>query len=176
MKEQSLARFLANFSLGLGLAELLAPRHVARLAGVSPRHARTIQALGLREIGSGLGLMQGKPAWFLWARVAGDAMDLGLLAAAARSPGSNPRRVNGALLAVAGVTVLDVAASLLCSRSHSEPGWRIAEPETYRGAIAREEPQAARAACDAAMTEHASGHLRETAEQEALPLLEPREA
>jgi hypothetical protein len=158
MKEQTLARNIAVFSLGLGLAELLAPRKVARLIGVSEDHERTLQLLGLREIASGLGIMQGKPGVFLWSRVAGDIMDLSLLGAALKSPQSDKRRVNTAIAAVVGVTVLDVVASALCSRSHAEPGWRISEPESYRGAISREDPAALRAASDEAMR-HQSGHV-----------------
>src|SRR4051812_25695810 len=102
MKEQTLARNLAVFSLGLGLAELFAPRKLAQLIGISEEHTRTLQALGLREIGSGLGIMQGRPAYFLWSRVAGDAMDLALLGAALNSDRSNRRRVSLAIAAVAG--------------------------------------------------------------------------
>jgi hypothetical protein len=158
MKEQTLARNLAAFSLGLGLAELLAPRKIARLIGVSEDNERTLQMLGLREIASGLGIMQGKTGYFLWSRVAGDIMDLGLLSAAMRSAQSDKRRLNVAIAAVVGVTILDVVASSLCSRSHSEPGWRISEPEGYRGGISQDEPTALRAAADEAMRDQ-SGHV-----------------
>lgn len=158
MKEQTLNRNLALFSLGLGLAELLAPRKIARLIGVSEDNGRTLQMLGLREIASGLGIMQGKPSYFLWARVAGDIMDLSLLGAAMKSPQSDKRRLNVAMAAVVGVTVLDVIASSLASRSHTEAGWRIAGPENYRGGITQDDPLARRAATDEAM-QHQSGHL-----------------
>lgn len=151
MNEQSLNRGLSFFSLGLGLAELLAPRQVARLIGVNDDHDTLIRLLGLREISSGLGIMQGKPAYCLWSRVAGDAMDLGLLAAAARSENNDRKRLNLAIAAVAGVTALDVAASILASRSHAEPGWRIRDGGTYDAGIERSDPAALRACCDEAM-------------------------
>src|SRR5687768_10776198 len=75
MNEYQLARNLGAFSIGLGLAEILFPRQLARLIGVSEEHDKTLLLLGLREMASGLGIMQGKPAYFLWSRVAGDIMD-----------------------------------------------------------------------------------------------------
>lgn len=155
MHDQQLARGLAAFSIGLGLAELLAPRKVAELAGIEAGHERLLQAMGLRELSSGLGILQGQPAPFLWSRVAGDALDLALLAAAWRSDRSDRQRLQYAIAAVAGVTVLDVLASVLQSRDPSEPGWRMAGPEDYRAGISRDHPSSSRAACDAAMAAHA---------------------
>ena len=145
MNQQSLARNLAVFSLGLGLAGLLAPRKVARLIGVSEEHERLLQAMGLREIASGLGIMQGKPSHFLWGRVAGDAMDLALLAAARRSPRSDPHRIGIAMVAVAGVTALDLVASLLHSRSYARPEWRDPRPMSARGGLPRSAARTVRA-------------------------------
>jgi hypothetical protein len=159
MKAQTLARNIALTSLGLGFAELLAPRQVARLIGISEDHERTLRALGLREIASGLGILQGKPALFLWSRVAGDVMDLALLAAAARSGQSNRRRVNAAIAAVSAITLLDVIASVLHSRSNIEPGWRDPRPLASRGGITRDDPLASRAACDAAMARQRAPHF-----------------
>jgi hypothetical protein len=155
MDDQQLARGLAAFSIGLGLAELLAPRKVAELAGIEEGHERLLQAMGLREITSGLGIMQGQPAAFLWSRVAGDALDLALLAAAWRSGRSDRQRLQYAFAAVAGVTVLDVLASVLQSRDPSEPGWRVADQQDYRAGIEHDNPASSRAACDEAMAAHA---------------------
>src|SRR3954463_14968532 len=75
----SLARFLGYFSIGLGLAEVLAPRAMARLTGV--RQEGLLQAYGLREIASGVGILScSRPTEWLWSRVAGDALDLATLA------------------------------------------------------------------------------------------------
>jgi hypothetical protein len=109
---QTLANLLGWFSLGLGAAELLAPDRLERWLGVEGREA-LIQAYGLREIGTGIGILSNRrPAEWVWGRVAGDALDLGTLATAL-SP-ENPRRRNVllAMAAVAGVTALDV----LCAR------------------------------------------------------------
>ncbi len=161
MNTQSLARGLAFFSLGLGLAEIAAPRRLARLIGVDEDNDTLLQLLGLREMGAGLGIMQGNQAGFMWSRVAGDAMDLGLLAAALRSPRTNRNRAIGAIAAVAGVTALDILAGVLLSQNPTEPEWRVTRDD--RSGMAREEPEAMRQRADALMAEHASGHLRASA-------------
>src|SRR4051794_39684336 len=93
---RTLAIGLGWFSLGLGLAELLTPGAVARLAGIRPTRSskRTLQAMGLREIGTGAAILArpGTPTP-LWARVAGDAMDLSLLGKAFGDPGAHRRRL-----------------------------------------------------------------------------------
>lgn len=159
MNSQSLARGLAFFSVGLGLAELLAPRPVARLIGVDEDHENLLRLLGVRELGAAMGLMQGNTATFLWSRVGGDVMDLGLLAAALRSRSSDRNRVLGAIAAVAGVTVLDTAASILTSRNPARADWRVARDD--RAGIDREDPVVMRRHADRVMGAHASGHLRD---------------
>src|SRR5687767_10937029 len=74
-------RALGWLSLGLGVAELAAPGALARLIGAGNSHTArtTLMALGLREIGAGLGIFAqpASPVW-LWGRVAGDVVDLAL--------------------------------------------------------------------------------------------------
>ncbi|HYO62772.1 MAG TPA: SRPBCC family protein [Pyrinomonadaceae bacterium] len=114
---EQLARGLGWFSLGLGLAEVLAPRGVGRLAGV---HGNTglIRLLGLREIAHGIGIFsQGRrPAGALWARVVGDAIDLACLGGAFASPRTNKGRLAFAAANVLTVTALDV----LCAQQLGE--------------------------------------------------------
>lgn len=114
--EEQLARGLGWFSLGLGLAELLAPRAVAKVAGVRG-NTGLIRLFGLREIASGIAIFtQGKrPAGALWSRVVGDALDLACLGAAFASPDSNKGRVAFATANVLAVTSLDV----LCAQQLS---------------------------------------------------------
>ncbi len=104
----SLARGLGWFSIGLGLAEFLAPHAMARLTGVP--HPRLLQLYGLREIAAGVGIFSNpRPAGWLWARVAGDALDLATLGAAmAEDDGEGRTKAWIAAAAVAGVTALDV--------------------------------------------------------------------
>lgn len=112
-KRDRLVQGLGWFSIGLGLAEVLAPRMVCRLIGVRPR-AGLLRFLGLRELTSGVGLLtQGKATW-LKARVGGDAMDLGLLGLAVLDKDSEGGRLALASTAVAGVTAIDYLMSQEC--------------------------------------------------------------
>ncbi|HYY56917.1 MAG TPA: SRPBCC family protein [Pyrinomonadaceae bacterium] len=113
---EKLARGLGWFSIGLGLAELLAPRGIAKISGVRG-NTGFIRLMGLREICHGIGIFsQGRrPAAAVWARVAGDALDLAALGAAFASPESNKGRVAFATANVLAVTALDV----LCAQQLS---------------------------------------------------------
>src|SRR5918995_4966688 len=77
---ESLADFLGYFSIGLGLAELVAPTLMSRLIGVKhpdDRTRSTMRLMGVREIGHGISILsKQQPAEALWGRVAGDALDL----------------------------------------------------------------------------------------------------
>jgi len=106
----NLARSLGYFSIGLGLAELLAPRFMENLTGV--RQPGLIQVYGVREIVCGLGILSSaQPAGWLWARVAGDILDLATLAAPMAQGGEAATRAGAAGAAVAGVTLMDVACA-----------------------------------------------------------------
>jgi len=114
-----LARGLGWFSIGLGLAQVVAPRDVARSIGVSDddRNRTLLRVVGLRELACGVGILtRRRPAAWLWARVAGDAMDLALLGAALTSNAPRRDRVAAATVAVAGVTALDVIDSVRLGR------------------------------------------------------------
>ncbi len=116
-----LSRGLGWFSLGLGVTELAAPRTLARMIGVDPegRTPMAVRTLGLREILSGLGvLLQPRHALPLWVRLAGDAIDLGIVAWAAKARRTNPQRLATAFVAIAGVTALDLIASRRVARAH----------------------------------------------------------
>lgn len=108
---EQLVKALGWLSIGLGLAQLLAPRQVSRAIGIGDS-LNTMRALGARELTSGIGILaQRRPAGWLWSRVAGDAMDLALLGNAARKPGVQRNRLNFATAAVVGVAVLDLLVS-----------------------------------------------------------------
>ncbi|MGN6704379.1 MAG: SRPBCC family protein [Burkholderiaceae bacterium] len=108
----SLAKALGWFSIGLGVAQLLAPRTVSRLAGVE-EHPALMRSLGMRELAVGVGaLADGRPGPWMWARVAGDAMDLAMLGNAARSPAAQRSRLTFATAAVAGIMALDVVSGI----------------------------------------------------------------
>ncbi|WP_102958241.1 hypothetical protein [Mangrovicella endophytica] len=110
---------LGWFSIGLGLIELVAPRSLDRLLGLG-NHQTLTRAYGLREIGAGIGILASRdPAPWVWARVAGDALDLASLI-----PGlerDNPRRgaAAAAFANVLAITALDIACALALSRRRS---------------------------------------------------------
>ena len=114
---ERLARGLGWFSLGLGLAEVLAPGGIAKISGVSKKNTGLIRLLGLREIAHGVGIFsQGRrPTEALWARVVGDALDLACLGAAFASPETKKGRLAFATANVLAVTALDV----LCAQQLS---------------------------------------------------------
>jgi hypothetical protein len=116
----NLAKGLALFSIGLGLAEVLAPARMRELSGVSPRHHAFVPLLGLREIAHGVAILsQQKPTEAVWSRVAGDAIDLAFLGANFMEPDTNKNRLLGATIAVLGVTALDV----VCAQQLSSQDW-----------------------------------------------------
>ncbi len=111
---------LGVFSIGLGLAELLAPDRVTRLIGV-PNSRRTrlvLRALGARELMAGFGLLaRPRSSGWLWSRVVGDAMDLALLGDGFSQRRAKPGRLLAATAAVAGVTAIDALSAARQSRT-----------------------------------------------------------
>jgi uncharacterized membrane protein len=121
---QRVARALGWFSIAVGLTELAAPQATARAIGLangariaSTGSAWILRLLGLRELATGFGILaRRRPAGWLWARVAGDLVDLSLLGAV-RSGAAEPARMAAAATAVAGVTVVD----FLCGQRLGAP-------------------------------------------------------
>jgi uncharacterized membrane protein len=113
-RADNLAHGLGWFSIGLGVAQIVAPRRVARMIGVddSGRNSAVMRLVGAREIAAGIGLLSDpKPTGFAVARVAGDMMDLAMLANAISSPERDRGRTAFATAAVIGVGLLDAFAS-----------------------------------------------------------------
>ncbi|HMV86669.1 MAG TPA: SRPBCC family protein [Blastocatellia bacterium] len=119
LTDRRLARGLGWFSIGLGLAEIAAPRGLAKMIGLRGNHDTLLRLLGAREIASGIGILaQRKPTGWLWSRVGGDAMDLALLGTAFSLPKANRNRLAAATAAVAGVTALDIVCSQQMSQTN----------------------------------------------------------
>src|SRR3982750_4463338 len=112
-----LAVFLGWFSIGLGSAQIAAPRMVCKLIGadgdgVAPK---VMRLMGARELAQGTGiLVRPRPTMWLWSRVAGDLVDLSLLALT----GAKNRRLRTAFAVanVVAVTIPDVYESRFLSR------------------------------------------------------------
>jgi uncharacterized membrane protein len=117
---QKMANGLGWFSIGLGVAELLAPKQMEKLIGVRDRDWRRniLRTYGLREITAGVGILAkpDAPGW-LWTRVAGDIVDLATLGRAMNTNQVNRARVARATAAVIGVTALDVLCGAQLSRT-----------------------------------------------------------
>jgi uncharacterized membrane protein len=118
---ERLATFLGWFSIGLGLAEVIAPKSFAKLIGARGKHTSFIRfACGLREITAGIGILtKPRPTEWVWARVAGDAMDLTALCVALSSDDTDRDRLTAATASVIGVTALDIYTAQKLS---TEPG------------------------------------------------------
>jgi len=116
---ESLADFLGVFSLGLGLAQVIAPAGMSKLCGIKDAegNARLMRALGAREISNGIAILsRQQPEKALWSRVAGDALDLALLGKAMANPENSRGRALFATANVLAVTALDVMAARTLSR------------------------------------------------------------
>jgi uncharacterized membrane protein len=120
---ERLANALGWFSIGLGVAELLAPGAVARLIGVRDHETsrNVLRAYGLREIAAGIGILaQPRPGAWMWGRVGGDLLDISTLMSASAYPDTDRTRVAAATAAVLGVTALDALCAQRLSRDEGE--------------------------------------------------------
>ena len=92
------ATALGWMSIGIGLAELAAPRMVQGALGLDDRasHRGILRVLGVREVMHGVGILAPQESNSqlksgVWARVAGDVLDsalLGIAATKTKRPGS----------------------------------------------------------------------------------------
>jgi hypothetical protein len=118
----ALVRGIGLFSLGLGVAELVAPGKIAKAFGLEGKET-LLRAYGAREIASGIGTLSMNPQPALWSRVAGDVADMATLAFGTRS--ENPDAKRNAwigIAAVAGIAAIDAfAANLMAKRGGDRP-------------------------------------------------------
>lgn len=136
MNDQRLATALGWFSIGLGLAEIIAPKRMGKAIGL--KHHQILPFLGVREITSGIGILtqqeHRKRGGWVFSRVVGDMMDLAVLGAAFGGSPHKKARLAAATAAVAGVTVLD----MLCSRNlHQSDGQVQRRPRDDKGIHAK---------------------------------------
>jgi hypothetical protein len=108
--EDRLARALGWFSIGLGLAELFAPRRVTETLGMEGQET-LVRAFGAREIMSGIMSLSVDKNAGLWARVGGDGLDAAALLSALTPDNPKKGNVALALLMIGGVAMLDYRAA-----------------------------------------------------------------
>jgi uncharacterized membrane protein len=123
--KDGLARGLGWFSVGLGAAQVAMPGAVLRLIGLAPNATRAtvMRVMGVRELATGGAIFAKKrPAEFLWARLAGDVVDLAALGYSMTLRGASKTRLGGAMVAVAGVAAPDAIEAMRLSRVASDTG------------------------------------------------------
>lgn len=136
---QRLAHALGWFSIGLGVVEALIPASFSRASGIRANET-LVRGYGAREIANGVGILTAKnPTPWMWARVAGDVLDMSTLAARGRGKASVL-----ALIAVAGVTALDITCARKLTtdkerlhgpkRDYSDRSGMPESPDNMRGA------------------------------------------
>ena len=120
MDYKKLSLGLGFFSLALGVTELLGAKSIAKALDADD-HTGIVKGFGIRELAAGFAILaQPAVATGIWGRVAGDAMDIGLLAAAvpnSRKPGA----LTASTLMVLGITALDVLCAVRVQRKLNQP-------------------------------------------------------
>ncbi|MDB4887039.1 MAG: cyclase/dehydrase [Gemmatimonadetes bacterium] len=115
---ESLADFLGYFSIGLGLAQVLAPTGMSKVCGIADAegNAPLMRLMGMREISHGVAILsKQQPEKAVWSRVAGDARDRALRGQALANRDNHRGRTLFATANVLAVTALDV----MCAKTLS---------------------------------------------------------
>jgi hypothetical protein len=118
------SRALGLASIGIGLAEIAAPRQVQQLLGIDDKAGQrgVLRVLGVRELMHGVSLLAGRTPRMLragiWSRVAGDALDGALLSAAATKT-RRPAMFAAVTAAVLAIAVADALSALRSSKRAS---------------------------------------------------------
>ena len=123
------SRMLGWLSFAIGAAELLAPKKVARTVGMSEDRSGLLRAYGAREMVAGVGAHSVYPVPAMWSRVAGDLVDLGTLAVAARRPDGG--RDKGAWIAMGAVLGLTVIDAIVAGKLAGETAEEMGNPKDY---------------------------------------------
>ena len=134
MNARQLARGLGWFSIGLGFAELIAPGRISSRLGLHGEKG-SVQAFGLREVLSGAAILasRGRAPQWVWARVAGDVMDMGLLQTAHPVGAERRTTLNLAKVVVLGAAALDLFAAQQLTRQTRARRRRLARRIPFVG-------------------------------------------
>lgn len=102
------ARCLGWMSIGLGAVELWKNQQLSESLGTGGS-GRVFQIYGIREIGTGIGLLTAKdPTPWVWARVAGDLLDAATLAPELSARNPQRKAAMAATAFVAGAALMDI--------------------------------------------------------------------
>lgn len=113
-----MARNLGWFSIALGTAQLIMPRRFTAFLGTRG-HETIVRAFGVREIAAGVMSLSVDKQAGLWARVAGDALDLATLRRALHRGNRKRGNVVIALGLVGGIAALDLIAAGAAQKTHA---------------------------------------------------------
>jgi uncharacterized membrane protein len=138
--DDPVARGLGAFSFALGVPQVVAPGRMSRMIGVKDDAVSRawMRAVGVREIVAGTGIFTTRrPNGWVWARVAGDTIDLALLASALRGRSKQQGRTLAATGAVIGALAADVIDGVRLQRASGNggPGGAADEPMHVKAAL-----------------------------------------
>lgn len=107
-----LARGLGWLSIGLGITDIALGGSIARSIGLKGKKW-LVRGYGAREVATGVGILASEnPTPWIWARIAGDGLDLATIAPSMGRHGRKGVNAAIAFAMVAGVTALDVLCVL----------------------------------------------------------------
>jgi len=139
-----MASGLGYFSIALGVAELVAPRAIRRMAGIDTPDA-LVRGYGVREVATGVAILMTHDATpWIWGRVAGDALDIATVALAPPDWRGGDRKKPWALGALVAVTAIDLYCALCLSREKG--GRKTARADYHDRSGFPQGPQVARGA------------------------------
>ena len=115
------AQGLGMFSIALGVAELAFPGTIGRTLGLEGRQG-LLRAYGVRDVITGISALQPNPMPAMWARVAGDVLDLVTNAQNPLGSDDDKRRsATNALVTVGAVTLVDLLVASAWSQQIARP-------------------------------------------------------
>src|SRR5690349_13122050 len=117
---RKIAAGLGWFSVGMGVAEIVAPGAVSKLIGVKRKSSDT-RWRGVRKLAAGIGLMQAPQSGMgLLTRAGANVLELSRMRSRSRRRGSNSGRAAIGLAALAGVAAICVKQARAAG-THAEP-------------------------------------------------------
>ncbi|MDB5409797.1 MAG: cyclase dehydrase [Rhodospirillales bacterium] len=122
-----LAKNLGYFSLAVGAVELLAPRMLCRMTGLRD-HEALVRGYGAREVANGVAILASHDATpWVWGRVLGDTLDIATVIGALRGGNEGRFRAARTLLALIGISAIDVLCAGGLSAEKGGPNTAVAD-------------------------------------------------